>query len=429
MAFPQTFRPSFPYTFYGWLTRSIIEKSLQKPSSAYMPKQEGKELLYVAASCLPFHISGYTSRTHEILKALQHSGAKVQALTKAGYPWDRKDSLHFPSETVSERDGISYKHFRSPSGRKILLYYSLAASKVIEKYIIKNKIGRVHAASNHVNALPALIAAKKLGIPFQYEMRGLWELTRASRFPGYETSPSFRLGLSWEAFVAAHADTIFVISRQLGLYVAKNWHIDEKKIRLLPNCIDIDRIQPFSEITIQPRLLGYAGTLISYEGLDLLLEALAILKSQHKPIKLLLIGDGEARPQLEALSHELQIKDQVEFTGRLEPEAARKRLAEAAVICIPRKPFEVCKIVTPIKLIEAMAMGKPVICPDLPVFRDELGELAKGWTFSPGNAQSLAVKIEECLQSPDNIARQGDLLRKHAVNSRQWKQYVPTLLN
>ncbi len=51
---------------------------------------------------------------------------------------------------------------------------------------------------------------------------------------------------------------------------------------------------------------------------------------------------------------------------------------QSALVCLPRKPFEVCRIVPPIKLVEALAMAKPVIVPDLPVFRDELGNSGSG---------------------------------------------------
>lgn len=68
---------------------------------------------------------------------------------------------------------------------------TIQASRVIADTARIENVSQIHAASNHFNALPALLAARMLGIPFHYEMRGLWELTRASRQPWYENSARF----------------------------------------------------------------------------------------------------------------------------------------------------------------------------------------------------------------------------------------------
>ena len=228
--------------------------------------------------------------------------------------------------------------------------------------------------------------------------------------------------------MASHADKVFVISEQLGHYAQRNWGIDAKKLALLPNCADMERIKPLPGARIDPWLIGYAGSLMPYEGLDLLLEALAMLKAKGLPAKLLLIGDGEARPPLEALSKSLALEGEVSFAGRMEPEEARRLLAQAALVCLPRKPHEVCKIVPPIKLVEAMAMGKPVICPDLPVFMDELGDLAPGRVFAAGEASALAAKMERLLGDRELLEREGRLSREHALHARQWRQFVPSIM-
>ena len=105
-------------------------------------------------------------------------------------------------------------HSRTPRNNRFTALYAAQASAVLEAHARNTRAAVIHAASNHVNALPALIAARRLGLPFQYEMRGLWELTRASRQPGFKNSHNYHLGLELEGFVAAHADRVFVISEQ-----------------------------------------------------------------------------------------------------------------------------------------------------------------------------------------------------------------------
>lgn len=415
-----------PYYINRKFILAILKKELNKSAGYYAPQKPG--VLYIAASCLPCHISGYTSRTHEILRSLADIYPDFKTLTRPGYPWDRKDTLVFPEDDGTLLDGIQYDHLRQPTRMKHVVHYALAAAKAVENYAMKHSVGCIHAASNHVNALPGLIAARKRGLKFQYEMRGLWELTRASRFPEYENSPPYNLGLELEGFVAKHADRVFTISEQLKLYAIKRWKIPERRIEILPNCVDPNHIKPDNNICVKPGLIGYAGSLINYEGLDTLLEAMAILKTKNVPVNLRIIGEGEAKKSLESLCANLDLQDRVQFLGRQQPELARQQLQECALICIPRKPFEVCKIVTPIKLVEAMAIGKPVIVPDLPVFRDEVGQKNDELFFKSGNPTDLAARLEKAISEPDLFSAIGQMLRQKVLDSRQWKQHVGAIL-
>ena len=436
------------FNIHSWYTvfklnRLIKQKPQSKIQKEFRPKPGN--LLYVPASCLPFHISGYTTRTHEILKNLQSvcdsSGKKkLFVLTRTGYPWDRKDSLSVPEEgkLYNIVDGIRYDHLKEPRNSKLTVFYAEAASIEIEKYIIENNISCVHAASNHVNALPALIAAKRLGIPFQYEMRGLWELTRISRCPEFAKSHNFTLGLDLEALVAKNADRVFAISNQLSLYIQKNWGVKAERIRLLPNCADVDRIKPQNDAEITDTTSGnenknsdavtivYAGSLIVYEGIQTLLRAIQVLVyDKKKQVKLDILGDGEYRKKLEELSSELKLTEYVRFLGRVSPEEAKKKQDNCGLVCIPRDPYEVCQIVPPIKMVEAMAKGKCVIVPDLPVFKDELGEGESGCLFfKSGDYQDLARVLEDNIFDSAGLAEKGRIARQYVISHRQWKQFA-----
>ena len=540
--FLQPLQISFIHSWFTFhkLNKLVKQKTNRVVLGNFLSKKEN--FLYVPASCLPYHISGYTTRTHEILKALANAigdisrtniettnsyenvssnttnhkflDGKIFVLTRTGYPWDRKDSLVYPDagKDYNILDGIRYDHLKTPKNSKLTALYAEEASLEFEKYIVKKHISCVHAASNHVNALPALIAAKRLGISFQYEMRGLWELTRISRQPEFAKSHNFKLGLDLEAFVAKHADRVFVISNQLSLYIQKNWGIPKEKIFLLPNCADVDKLKPDtsieenskekSDLTIEDCdtesallskdlsslssdvnneknsenfiyatskiVIGYAGSLIVYEGLQTLLKAMDILVNRkNMNIHLNIIGDGEYRNTLEELARSLGLNNNVTFFGRLSPLEAKNKQDECSLICIPREPFEVCQIVPPIKLVEAMAKGKCVVVPDLPVFVDELSivdnvtnnkaldsnslsisnsnfessskvgsakqlsleELSNNDSgcifFRSGNFENLAEVLANHLSNLDELVKRGIKAREYAIKNRQWKMFVP----
>ena len=379
------------------------------------------------ASCLPFHISGYTTRTHAVLSSLKKVGINLGVLTRPGYPCDRVDRLQEPVGLCFEKDGIVYVHAEAPSYHRPLLMFVLQAVAPMVAMAKKQRVSAIQAASNHVNALPALLAARQLGIPFFYEMRGLWELTRVSRMSAYEGSEAFKQGLALEGFVARHADRLYVISEQLGRYAVEHWGVDPARMALLPNCVDPEDFVPAEPALVEPNTIGYAGSLLDYEGLDVLIRALALLKEQGVNLKLRVVGEGEVRSQLEALVEELGLVDGVSFLGRQPPEVAREVILRSAVVCLPRKPFEVCQIVTPIKLVEALAMGKPVIVPDLPVFKDELmsdAGVVPGWFFKAGNAADLAGVLRSAFADAGLLAEKSLQARHHAVTMRNWQRYV-----
>jgi glycosyltransferase involved in cell wall biosynthesis len=381
-------------------------------------------MLYVPASSLPYHISGYTTRTHAVIRALRDTGAHVHVLTRPGYPWDRPDRVANAGGGLTTVEGITYAHAKRPANNRHVLQFAVQASKVIAEVARKNRVAAIHAASNHTNALPALLAARKLGIPFHYEMRGLWELTRASRMAWFENSARYKLGLELEGLVAKHADRLFVISRELGRYAQENWGVRAERMALLPNCVDPEAILPADPAKAEPNTIGYAGSIMPYEGLDTLIEAVAMLAGRGVEVRVRIVGDGEAKGWLEELSRRLGQTGRIEFLGRVNPAQAIAALESCALVCIPRKPFKVCEIVPPIKLVEALAMAKPVIVPDLPVFRDELGADPAGWFFRAGDAADLAGVIEEALREPARLAALGARAREHVLAHRTWDRFV-----
>ncbi|WP_035065206.1 glycosyltransferase family 4 protein [Nitratidesulfovibrio termitidis] len=386
-------------------------------------------LLYVPASSLPYHISGYATRTQALLCALRDAGAAVHVLTRPGYPWDRKDRVDQPQGQETIVAGIAYAHARQPANNRHLLQFAVQASRVIARVARARRVGIIHAASNHANALPALLAARSLGIPFHYEMRGLWELTRASRMPWFANTARYKLGLELEGLVARHADRLFVISRELGRYARSHWAVRPERMALLPNCIDPAAVRPGHAFSGgQADTIGYAGSIMPYEGLDTLIEAVALLARRGVRIRLKIVGEGEARKELEEQVRRLGQGGSVEFSGRVEPAKALEILRGCALVCIPRKPFKVCEIVPPIKLVEALALAKPVIVPDLPVFRDELGSDPAGWFFTAGDAASLAGVIEAALRQPARLVELGGKARDYALLHRNWRPFVENVV-
>ncbi|WP_394062384.1 glycosyltransferase family 4 protein [Alcaligenes sp. WGS1538] len=415
--------------FNRLLTVRLLRRKTQRREQAEPPYEPVPgRLLYVAASALPYHISGYTTRTHEIVRALQQAGGDVRVLTRPGYPWDRKDRLDDAEHEETWVDDVCYGHARRPANNRPVLQFAVEAAAAVVQAAIRHRVAVIHAASNHVNALPALLAARQLGIPFQYEMRGLWELSRASRMPDFRDSQGFKQGLQLEGLVAEQADRLFVISEQLGRYAHQRWGVQTSRMFLLPNCVDPARFEPADPQDVAPDTIVYAGSLIVYEGLDVLIDAIGDLRDRGRQVTLTIIGDGEARAQLQAQVQQLGLDGHVTFLGRVPPQEARALQARSALVCIPRRPFEVCQIVPPIKLVEAMAMGKPVVVPDLPVFQDEVGGCRSVRFFQAGDSADLARVLDAALLDRQALTDAGAQARQDAVSRRSWRDFVGDVL-
>lgn len=413
--------------FYRRFTLWGLERMLSTRARTGPGNSVAGRLLYVASNTQPYHFNGYSARTQSILKALHQNGTDVVAMTRPGYPWDIGAEGKLPDSDCTEVGGVNYRHVRYPGLFRPFLNYVDRAATAIAGRACAERVTIIHAASNFQNALPALVAARRLGLPFQYEMRGLWELSRASRWPDYPESGHYKFGLACEGLLVRHADRVFAISSALQRYAMARWDVAADRFSLLPNCVEASEFATDSQGFIAPRRIAYAGAMIAYEGLDTLIEAVALIKRNGGVIELLVMGDGEARPALENLSRQLGVTEEVQFLGKLPPLEARERLASCALICIPRKPFEVCRLVPPLKLVEALAMGKPVVVPDLPLFRDELGGVSAGWFFKSGDAEDLSSVLVEALSSPEALQQRGRAGQNHVTTQRRWTDHVQSL--
>jgi glycosyltransferase involved in cell wall biosynthesis len=362
-----------------------------------------------------------------MLRAARARGDKVHALTRPGYPLDR--DIRLPDETppATSVDAIHYHHINCLGRQWPTFIYAPLAAKKIAAFARKRKIKLIHAASNHTNALPALLAAEQLGIPFQYEVRGFWELSKAAVRPDFERTLRFRRGLRLEKLVALRSNRIFAISEQVALYIRKHFGIPPEKIVFLPNCVDEEILEAPIAKPLEANTISYAGTLNDYEGIDLLIHACARLRACGKPYVLKIAGDGPEILNLKNLAADLGMQEKVFFLGKLSQNDSRHLLAQSAVVCIPRKPVEVCRLVPPMKLVEAMALGKAVIVPDLPVFRDELGPDFSDFFFKPGSSESLAQVLDATLSHPAKLMELGRLAREKVSKFRVWSQHLPKI--
>lgn len=408
-----------------------VQASLPQVPAAATPgfAPTPRSSLYVAASALPFHVSGYTVRTHALLRAITATGWQVRPALRPGYPADR--GVELASDTHQHvTDGLCYEHVPGPHVRRTGLdEFVEAAAAALADCATRARASVIHAASNHVNALPALIAARRLGVPFVYEVRGLWELTAATRNVDWEMTERFKLERELETLVARNADHVLTLTAGLADELVSRG-VARERIEILPNCVDPQRFAPRRKdpelmlrfgLNTSSFTLVYAGSLLHYEGLDDLVRAVAKLASEGVDATLVIAGEGEALPELQRLAVELAVERRVKLLGRLSPEEIPGLWSVADAAAFPRKPFRVCQLVSPLKPLEPMAMAIPVVVSDVAALREMVQHGETGLVHRAGDADDLTAQLRQLVHDPGLRQRLGRGARESVLRDRTWQ--------
>jgi glycosyltransferase involved in cell wall biosynthesis len=402
------------------------------PRTGARPWTGDRRILYHASQSLPHHSSGYATRTHGLVSTLRAHGWAVEVHTRLGYPNDRYDFLGVrtvaPDATI---DGVPYRFVPDRRRGQLALDHERYQEASVTSLIERARALRpalIHSASNHIVGLAGVEAARRLGLPSVYEVRGLWHLTRAASEPTYLGSDHFRLIETLEARAASAADHVFAITGAVA-NVLVDCGVPRDRVTILPNAVDTHRFAPRPrDAALAARwglgddpVVGYVGSFKRYEGLDDLLEAAAQLRARRgDTFRVLLVGDGEALPALEAQARRLGLAGVVVFTGRVPHAEIARYYSVIDVMAFPRKGLPVCEIVSPLKPFEAMAMARTVVVSSVAALTEIVDHERTGLVHRKDDPGDLADQLERCLVRPawarDLAERGAAWVREH----RSW---------
>ena len=389
-------------------------------------------VLHVLTNSLPHTRSGYAYRSHAILTTLSEAGHQAAAITRPSYPVTIGRLSQAPVEVI---DGVEYirdvplRPRSTPSER-----LSEQANRIaLEAHERGARI--LHTTTHYVNGLAIGAAAAAAGLPWVYEVRGVLEETWAAAGSGPEersarrVSQRFALMRAKEIEVASAADAVITLGETMREHLIAGG-VPAEIITLIPNSVseavvDTDVTRTPAEARGSLGLpdegvwVGTAASIVGYEGLDDLVDAVILARSKGTDLRLLIAGDGAALPELRERAAPLG--ENAVFTGRVsQAQAIEYQLALDAIV-VPRKDEPVCRLVTPIKPIEAMGLARPVVISDLPALRELVPDSAGLWT-PPESPQKLAELLSELASDGTARARFGDNGRAHVLATRRWKE-------
>jgi PEP-CTERM/exosortase A-associated glycosyltransferase len=279
----------------------------------------------------------------------------------------------------------------------------------------------LHAHSPVLNALPTLRAGRKHGLPVVYELRALWEDAAVDHGSTLEGSLRYRTSRSLETFALRRADHVTTICEGLREEVVARG-VPRERVSVIPNAVDTAQFRRrlgLEGMTV----IGFAGSFYAYEGIDLLIDAVARLASR-RDLRVLLVGGGPQENALRAHVAAQDLSDRILFTGRV-PHADVQRYYELIdVLAYPRHRMRLTELVTPLKPLEAMAQGRVLIASDVGGHRELIRDGETGFLFPAGDAAALASTLERVLACRADWPRHAAQARRFVESERTWKSSV-----
>jgi glycosyltransferase involved in cell wall biosynthesis len=198
-----------------------------------------------------------------------------------------------------------------------------------------------------------------------------------------------------EARVWRTADGYVTITQGLADDLASRFGSREH-LAVVPDGMRVS-VRPPSSLPADP-VVGYAGHLYAWKGVDVLLRALALVTHA----KGLIVGGHDREPDLarvKALANELGIADRVTFTGLVEPAKVPDHLARCMILVLPNPASAIStRFTSPLKLFEYMAAGRAIVASDLPSIREVVRDNAQALLVAPGSPEALGEAIQKLIE-------------------------------
>ncbi|HEY8472993.1 MAG TPA: glycosyltransferase family 4 protein [Natronosporangium sp.] len=396
----------------------------QLPSPAGYSAVPGR-ILHIVGRALP-HQSGYTIRTHNIARAQREIGLDPHVLTRTGGELGEADQV-----TRDELDGIPYHRLPYRRNGQPFDQWLRRYTERVAELVARLRPAVLHAASDFVNASVAVSIGRAFGIPVVYESRGFWEETWLShqadrygwdldRLRARHGEPDlYRWRRAIEDQLRREADHVVTLADVMADRIEAGG-VPRSRITVVPNAVavaDFPVVKRDAALAVQLGIppsavvVGYISSLVGYEGIDTLIAGYAEVRGRVPvPTRLLIVGDGPARAQLEEHAAALDVADEVIFTGEVPHRAVVDYYSLIDIFVVPRKPVAVAEMVIPLKPFEAFATGRAVVLSDVRALAGIADESGAASLFEAGNPSSLATVLSELILDParrDRLAARG----------------------
>ena len=292
---------------------------------------------------------------------------------------------------VHELERIGARHIELPLHSKNPYVMRLNIAR-LRKLIAGEGVDLLHARSR-APAHSAIAAARQSNIRFVTTFHATYN---------FSTPPK-----RWYNSVMAKGERVIAISNALKEHIIGHYDVNPARIKVIHRGIDLERFDPLKvsaerviQLSRQWRLpdgvpvVLLPGRLTGWKGQSILIEALAQLG--HKQIRCLLVGSDQGRTgyrrSLEKLSRRLDVESVIHIVGDCRDMPAAYMLADV-VVSASTDPEGFGRV-----MVEAHAMGRPIIASDHGASREIVRHGTTGWLFPPGDMRMLSERIAHVIR-------------------------------
>lgn len=391
------------------------------------------------------HLDGYGVRSQAILKAERALGLSPVVVTSAHHELEVGHRSPGDTPACEHIDDIAFHRTPLPDGW--LAQFELATPvlrermfmrvlrRSLERRLSAERFDLIHCHSPVLCGFPALAVARAHGLPIVYEIRAFWEDAIPEVGRTLLQSLKYWHGRRMEQRMMTNADAIVAISTHMIDDIASRGHARERLHRV-PNGVDLAHFAPLAPDTrLAEKLsiaghptIGFIGSFFSFEGLDCLVRAMPAVLAKLPDARLLLVGDGDVAGEIRKLVAELRLERAVLQIGRVPHHEVAGYYSIIDVMVYPRHRDRLTELVTPLKPLEAIAMGKAVIGSDVGGIKELLDDGRAGLLFRAGDPDDLARQVLLLLEDAPARASLAARARDYAVRERAWDSIVADYL-
>jgi len=376
------------------------------------------KVLYSAFDVVPGPKGASTHILH-FLRGLVNGGYQVQLITPG-------DGLLPGSGTIEGASVIRVP----PNGDHNFLSRAAAFGQAVLNHVEdqaqegKTPYDIVHYRSIW-SGFPLAQAKNKYGYKTLYEVNGLPSMEIKYHYPNFKDAALLKKIREQELATLMLSDGIICVSEVTRMFLT-SLGVPRKRITVIPNGASIREHPPAPPSSIQETSLPvilYIGTLADWQGLDTLIDAMQLVLASN-PAQLHIIGRGRSRQRkiLRKRIRKLGLEESVHLLAP-QPHHQIHETISRADICVAPLGLNDRNIVQgccPIKVLEYMAAGRPIVASNIPVVREILRQDIDGLLFWPDNPQDLAVQIMTLLSDKVLAGRLADNAAEHARTSYTW---------
>lgn len=365
---------------------------------------------------------------------------EATSLVKAGYQVTVICPRARGQRELEIHDGVLLKRFRKPdvppSNLGYIVEYTVSIAAIFWEslWIFLNRdFDIIHA--HHPPDMLAIIGAfyKLFGKKYVLDHHDLSPELYASRSQNSSRGLMYQLLKSFERFAFRIADQVIATNESYKQVEMGRGGVPEEDITVVRNGPILNEFQldtaKSDKSEPEKLIIGYLGVIGVQDGTENLLHALHHLKRDlgREDFKALIVGSGDALAGLRILAKELQIDDLVEFTGWVNDRRQVARYLNSMDICVapePSNPYNDRS--TMVKILEYMAMGKPIVAFDLPEHNASAKDSA---IYAHGNdVYDLATKISALMDDPERREQMGNLGKRRIISDLGWQFQEKNLL-